>query len=116
MLDLELGPHEPPVVSCNLDPDDNSELSGSSSSKKAAALFILTFQERYKLSQKATNSAIGTVNTIVDSACEEVGNSLKERLPGADICDCLNQRESPFSGLDTEYKQSKYYRESLDWW
>lgn len=62
----------------NLDCDTNTAISTSSSTKKAAALFILTFQEWYKLSQKTINFAVGTVNTIVDITCEGIHSSLQE--------------------------------------
>ena len=83
------------------------------STKKAAALFILTFQERYKLSQKAINLAVGTVDAIVDSACEAIHSSLQERYPASDIAECFDNRESPFADLDTEYMQSKYYKQEF---
>ena len=51
--------------------DTSTEMPTSSSTKKAAALFILTFQEQYKLSQKVINFAVGTVDTIVDSAVKQ---------------------------------------------
>ena len=35
------------------------------SAQNVAALFLLTFQEKYKLPQKAINFAVGSVNTIV---------------------------------------------------
>ena len=64
--------------------DTSTEMPTSSSTKKAAALFILTFQEQYKLSQKVINFAVGTVDAIVDSACEAIRSSLQERYPAAD--------------------------------
>lgn len=93
--------------------DTNTETPTGSSTKKAAALFILTFQERYKLSQKAINFAVGTVDAIVDSACEAIRSSLQERYPATDIAECFDNRESPFADLDTEYMQSKYYKQEF---
>ena len=42
------------------------------SSTHAAALFILTLQEKYKLSEKAVNFTVGSVNTIVENVCDSI--------------------------------------------
>lgn len=33
--------------------------------------------------------------------------------PDAEISECFDNRENPFADLDTEYMQSKYYREAF---
>lgn len=84
------------------------------SAQRAAALFLLTFQEKYKLSQSAINFAVGSINTIVDSVCESTQSSLQEALATGDVDAMklyLDELESPFAQLQTEYKQSKFYRE-----
>ena len=55
----------------------DTQLTSCPSAQRTAALFLLTFQERYKLSQRAINFAVGTINTIVDGACESVRDSLQ---------------------------------------
>ena len=81
--------------------------------QKAAALFLLTFQEKYKASQAAVNFAVGAINTILNSVCERVQGSLEVDLASSSdiIRASFDEREDPFAQLQTEYKQSKFYRE-----
>ena len=79
--------------------------------QKAAALFLLTFQERFKLSQSAINFAVGSINTIVDSVCESVQSSLEGEVSATRLTECFDEREDPFAPLKTEYMQSKFYQE-----
>lgn len=96
--------HEMPAMSRTAPP----------SAQNVAALFLLTFQEKYKLPQKAINFAVGSVNTIVDSVCHSIQESVQECLApisdGTDLAHCFDY-EDPFSLLQTEYQQSKFYRE-----
>ena len=48
---------------------------------------------------KVINFAVGTVDAIVDSACEAIRSSLQERYPAADIAECFDNRESPFADI-----------------
>ena len=79
--------------------------------QKAAALFLLTFQERFKLSQSAINFAVGSINTIVDSVCKSVQSSLEGEVSATRLTESFDEREDPFAPLKTEYMQSKFYRE-----
>ena len=85
--------------------------------QRTVALFLLTFQEKCKVSQTAINFAVGSINTIVDSVCEGVQSSLvnEERLASAadTIKACFSNRQDPFIHLQTEYKQSKFYHENF---
>lgn len=87
------------------------------SAKRSAALFLLTLKERYKLSQTAINFAVGSINGIVDSVCESLQESVQSSLDigkgCSDVTACFNEREDPFILLQTEYKQSKFYREEF---
>ncbi len=92
----------------------NAELRPCPSTQRTAALFLLTFQEKYKLSQRAINFATGTINTIVDGVCESLRDSLQESGSSpTDIAACIDQREDPFAHLQTEYMQSKVYRDEF---
>lgn len=97
---------------------DDSQALGHPSAQRTAALFLLTFQEKHRLSQTAINFAVGSINTIVDSVCKSVKRSVLElamecppivstRLPG-----CF-EHEDPFASLQTEYQQTKFYREEF---
>ena len=86
--------------------------------QRTAALFLLTFQERYKLSQTAINFSVGSINAIVNGVCESVHGSIQSsldsgRCSSTDVAACFDDHEDPFASLHTEYKQSKYYREEF---
>ena len=93
----------------------NHEPSSSPPTQRAAALFLLTFQERYKVSQTAINFAVGSINTIVSGVCESVRESIQSSVDSGcssmDIAAHFDDREDPFASLQTEYRQSKFYRE-----
>ena len=92
----------------------DTELTSCPSAQRTATLFLLTFQERYKLSQRAINFAVGTINAIVDGACESLRDSLQERGSlTTDVAACFDQREDSFAHLRTEYMQTKFYRDEF---
>ena len=84
--------------------------SASSIAQRTAAMFLLTFQERFRVSQTAINFAVGSINTIVDGVCEAVQRSLEAANSSIDTS-AFDEREDPFYSLKTEYKQCKFYRE-----
>ena len=84
--------------------------STSSIAQQTAAMFLLTFQERFRVSQTAINFAVGSINTIVNGVCEAVQHSLEAANSSIDTS-AFDEREDPFSLLKTEYKQCKFYRE-----
>lgn len=87
------------------------------SAKRSAALLLLTFQERYRLSQTAVNFMVGSVSTIVDNVCdslqEAVQSSLQKGHCTVDVAACFDVREDPFAQLQTEYKQTKFYQKEF---
>ena len=82
------------------------------SANHTAALFLLTLQEKYRLSQKAINFAVGSISTIVDSVCGSIKESVQKSFDVMDIYSCFDW-EDPFSSLQTEYQQFKFYREEF---
>lgn len=78
---------------------ENSVESGVSPASKSAAMFLLTFKERYNLPQTAIDFAVGTINGIISNVCDSI------QVPHA--CEV----EDPFALLETEYKQNKFYRD-----
>lgn len=88
-------------VQDNSDPNrsENSAESGVSPASKSAAMFLLTFKERYHLPQTAIDFAVGTINGIISNVCDSI------QVPHA--CEV----EDPFALLETEYKQNKFYRD-----
>ena len=84
----------------------------SYSEQRKAATFLLTFQEKYRVSQTALNFAVGSISGIVESVSNGLQMCLEECLPCAKdtIKACCSKREDPFANLQTKYKQSKFYQ------
>lgn len=82
----------------------------SSIAQRTAAMFLLTFQERYQVPQIAINFAVGSISTIVDGVCESIKCSLEAGSCSIDMS-AFDEREDPFASLGTEYMQSKFYRD-----
>lgn len=95
-----------------IDPSISDDWRTPPSAKRTAALFLLTVQEKYRLSQKAIDFAVGSISTIVDSVCNSIKNSIKSTLEVETVNSCFDY-EDPFSSLLTDYHQSKFYREEF---
>ena len=85
------------------------------SAERAAATFLLTFKERFKLPQASTDFAVGAINGIIDSVCESVKKSVENvfdssQTPTKEEVMRHIQHNDPFSSLQTEYQQTKFYR------
>ena len=70
--------------------------STSSIAQRTAAMFLLTFQERFRVPQTAINFAVSSINTIVDGVCEAVQCSLEAANSSIDTT-AFGEREDPFS-------------------
>lgn len=85
--------------------------------KRTAALFLLTFKERYKLPQASINFAVGAINGIVSSVGDSIQQSLKRSIDTSAITaeeiSTHFEHEDPFASLQTEYQQSKFYRDEF---
>ena len=81
--------------------------------KQLRTLFLLRFKEQYKLPQSAINFAVGSINSIVESVCDDVYESVHASLKmgTAEFAACFQEYQDPFASLHTEYKQSKFYRD-----
>ena len=79
------------------------------SPKHAAALFLLTFKEHYKISQKAVDYAVGAINTIIDSVHASVQAALQQSSGTTSVALVAD----PFSELRTEYQQTTFYRQQF---
>ena len=84
--------------------------------QQAAALFLLTFQEKYELSQKAIDFAVGSIHTILDSVRESAALSIQDltetlSTPPAfdEIIACIEDHEHVFGQLQTKHSQNKFY-------
>ena len=115
--------HEEPVTELSLplthDDEDSiykefDNIGGEGqSTQHVAARFLINFQEQYKLSQRAINFAVGSINTIVGSVLTSVQSTVEAAmLTETDLTSSFTF-EDPFKSLKTEHQQSKFYREEF---
>lgn len=87
--------------------------------QSTAALFLLTFQEKYRLSEASINFAVGSINSIVEGACEAARIAVENLLESdaspssINLHACFEQQHDPFASLRTKYQQSKFYRDTF---
>ena len=83
--------------------------------ERAAAMFLLTFKEKYMMPQVAIDFATGAINGIIDNMCDRLLQSIQN---DSDIISqglSVNfQHEDPFSLLRTEYQQTILSRRVWD--
>ena len=99
---------------CILDQSDDDTVATIRSVEETAALFLLTLKEKYKLTQTAINYVLGGVNQIVSGVCESIEQSLQASIDASMLDSDISsvfQYDDPFSTLQTEHQQSKFYRE-----
>ena len=93
--------------------------------QRTAALFLLILKEKHRLTQSAVDFAVGSVKQMMTLAYEGSKQSVKEALQSsqdtsdishaADLDSCFQLAfVDPFSGLETEYLQTKYYRDNFN--
>lgn len=82
--------------------------------QKSTALLLLTLKERHRLTQTAVNFSVGQIKQMFLHVLDDVKASVKGRLGNSevDIAECFDV--DPFRGLDTEYLQTKFYREHFN--
>ena len=73
--------------------------------ERAAALFLLTLQEKYRVSQAAINFAVGSVTSIIEGVC----NSIKQNYTELEN-DIPLKYDDPFASLQTDHQQTNYYQ------
>ena len=108
---------------CNADQTDAATVVPYTSSvNKHAALLLLTLKEKHRLTQTSINFAVQQVQSLVEHTLEDVKASVEEKLQQhstefgdylPDISDCFMNID-PFSGLESEYRQTKFYKENFD--
>ena len=97
-------------------PTDRSD-DDISDARKAAGRFLLALKERYRLSQTTVDFTVGAVNQIISIVYEDLRKSVIQSLndigvPTQDICiDHLFSPENIFEELETEYQQTKFYKD-----
>ena len=105
---IQITEQETPVFSVELPERSDSRLVV----QKAAALFLLSFKEKYLLPQVAINFAVGSIQQIVESACLSALSSAQEIDPSS-VSSIMENLEDPFALLNTNYQQNKFYKEKF---
>lgn len=90
---------------------ETSSSQSCSQAQKSAALFLLTFKEKYRLSQAAIDFAVGSVQQIVDSVCASAMAAVE--MDPSSVAGIAANLEDPFASLQTNYQQNKFYREEF---
>ena len=98
--------------------DESMDESGESSSlQTAAARFLLALKEQHRLTQVSINFLVEQVKLIVAGVVADVEEAVKSKLASEGVTTIIHEcfRDvNPFEGLETEYKQSKFYKENFN--
>ena len=84
--------------------------------KRTAALFLLTFKEKFNLSQKAMDYAVGSMTTLVNQVSTSLRQSVQHVLKDRNLSEDINQSfrvDDPFEHLHTEHRQFMYYKKEF---
>ena len=85
--------------------------------EQATALFLLTLKEKYKLTQASLNFAISSLTNIVNMTINNIKELVHGQLAEMGQSDLLLsscfQQADLFSNLQTEYQETKYYKENF---
>ena len=103
--------------------DFTEESDSQSKLERSAALFLISLKERFEITQSALDFAVSQVQLMIEFAVEDVRESVKDTLlPHLQACDAETFTDidecfhvpNPFANLQSEYMQSKYYRQHFD--
>lgn len=97
--------NESTVCSSQVLQDDDSPVSDP---RATAAKFLLMLKERHNMTQTAISFAIDSVKRLVTCTCNELIATAAASGVGIDA-----ENVDSFCGLETEYFQTKYYKEHL---
>lgn len=90
--------------------------------QKSSALYLLTLKEKYKLTQTAIDFTVGQLKVTVDNIVDDLHQAVDREImntPGLSdddksrISSVFHNVKNPFSGLETQYLQSKYFEENF---
>ena len=95
-------------------------LSSSDRLQRSAALLLLTAKERYQLTQSALSFIVCQVQQMFSLAVDDIDEIVKKNPTAQGMWDSIPDLEThlealrdPFRGLETEYMQTRFYRESF---
>ena len=90
--------------------------------ERSAALLLLTVKERFKLTQSAVDFITQQVHHIISYGVDHIQEVVQEWLESqgivmanfAELSARLEPLRNPFSSFETEYLQSKFYRDHFN--
>ena len=115
-MELDFGNGSPCWTAEAVNGDCLLHLTAQQSLKRSTALFLLTLKERYQLTQAALDFTVPQVKEMMfydhqdKVAAINTALSSQPTTSTQELSDCL-EYTNPFAGLETEYLQTKYYRE-----
>ena len=117
-----------PADICMIDDSDDTATPGQqreapdNTLERSAALFLLCLKERFQISQTAIDFAVSQVQHMVTFAIEDIQHAVECYLQSlstesppdiAAIIECFTVPD-PFTNLQNEYMQTKYYKENFE--
>jgi len=112
---------DPPSKICNVEQPHAAELQ-TVSANMHAGLLLLTLKEKHRLTQASVDFAVHQIQSMIRYTLEDAKESIEQKLQlhctemGVqlpDISDCFANID-PFSGLESEYMQTKFYKENFN--
>lgn len=92
--------------------------------QKAAARFILSLKEQHRLTQVAVNYLVSQVKEMVACVIDDVREAVETVLVEKNLVSSNSHdifktfdhcyENNPFAGLETEYKQTKFYKNNFN--
>ena len=90
--------------------------------ERSAALLLLTVKERFKLTQSAVDFITQQVHHIISYGVDDIQEVVQEWLESqgivmenfAELSARLEPLRNPFASFETEYLQSKFYRDHFN--
>ena len=86
--------------------------------KKASALFLLKLKETRRLSQVAIDNVVEGSNTVFSHTVQRLYSGVRSKLASLGIDETqidsvFQDLSDPFFGLETKFKQDRYFVEDL---
>lgn len=89
--------------------------------ERSAALLLLTVKERFKLTQSAVDFITQQVHHIISYGVDDIQRAVQQWLENqgivanfAELATHLEPYRNPFASIETEYMQSKFYRDHFN--
>ena len=85
-----------------------------------AGRFIMKIREEYNIPQSTVNKLLEDVTALCLSTLDQVKHDVLHEVIGIEnsqglICESFENITLPFQGLETEYKQTSYYKDNFNY-